>query len=128
MHMHPHVTHVLADTPQHVAPSWVQFLDATDQHRRTWTRATIAAVCVAAIAGASLLAFGRPVAAAALVLAVLASTGAFAAARRPTADAIQLFEELVGFDPGGATRETVRPSAVIVRGPWPTRPSDPPTS
>lgn len=123
--MHPQVTHGLADTSQRVAPSWLAFLEATHQHRRTCGRTTLAAVCVVAIAGGALLAFGQPLWAAAVALVILAFHGAHVRARRPTADAIQLFHELAGVDPDANVCDTSRTSAVIILGPWPARPSEP---
>lgn len=116
-----------ASLPRAPAPApaaWHRYVEQRARHRRFAVLAGLAAVLAAAVIGGALLQLDRPRAGGASAVAVGAWAACAVLRRRPRVDAVGLFVDLALADEGHVPLDsavTARPSAVILRGPWPAR-------
>jgi hypothetical protein len=114
-----------APLPRAPAPAaWHRYVEQRARHRRFAVLAGLAAVLAAAVIGGALLQLDRPRAAGASAVAIGAWAAWAVLQRRPRVDAVGLFVDLALADEGQVPRDSAvapRPSAAILRGPWPVR-------
>jgi hypothetical protein len=100
--------------PPRLARAWELHLERRAAFHRFVVRAvlmgTVAAACVSIVAVSA----GHPYAAIACALGVASAVGCAIFAKRPTGDAVELFEAMAG----PFARHADQPSAQIIRGPW----------